>query len=315
VIFGNHILFFCASNMPPNPSQARGRHWCFTIQNWTEVDVERLTALVPTEASYVIFGREIAPLTGTPHLQGFIAFTGALRFNRAKEVIGHDAHIELARNSSQSIMYCKKENNYTEHGAFSMAQGKRSDLDDFKDDVKAGVLNMKELREKHSEVVAKYTGFCHQYVVDNTPLQQPELFPLHMWQQDLYQLLQRAADPRKIIFVVDCVGNKGKSWFAKYYLWLHPKDTQIIQPGKRNDMAYVIDVSTRVLFMDAPRSKQGDYIQYDFLEQIKDGMVTSYKYTCINKVFPLKVHVVVNMNQEPDMTKLSMDRYMVVNLS
>lgn len=301
--------------MPTNPTQARGRNWIFTIQNWTEADIERLAALVPAEATYVIYGREIAPTTQTPHLQGFIQFRNANRFNRAKELIGGNAHIELCRNAINSIEYCKKENNWSEHGEFKAGtQGKRSDLDDFKDDVKAGILNMKELREKHSEVMAKYTGWCHQYVVDNTPIQQPELHALLPWQQELYATLRLEADPRKIIFVVDYNGNKGKSWFAKYYMWLHKEDTQIIQPGKRNDMAFVIETTTRVLFMDAPRSKQGEYLQYDFLEQIKDGMISSYKYTCVNKTFPKKVHVVVMMNQDPDMTKLSADRYVIMTI-
>ncbi len=297
--------------MPP----ARAKNWVFTINNWGDPDIVRLAALVPAEAKYIIYGRERGE-QGTPHLQGFIQFVRVLRFNQVKDLVGNTAHIEVAKRTFEAIEYCKKEDDYTEHGEPPVqAAGKRTDLDDFKDDVKAGMLSMKELREKHSEVMAKYTGWCHQYVTDNTPPQEIELFPLHPWQQELYATLQRPADPRKIIFVVDPQGNKGKSWFARYYLWLHPDDTQIIQPGKRNDMAFVIETTTRVLFMDAPRAKQGEFLQYDFLEQIKDGMVSSYKYTCVNKCFPHKVHVVVMMNQDPDMTKLSTDRYVLINLN
>ncbi len=293
---------------------SRAKNWVFTLNNWVEADVTRLTALVPAEAHYVIYGREVGD-SGTPHLQGFVQFHHALRFNRVKELVGTTAHIEVAKRLFDAVEYCKKEDNWTEHGTPPVKNpGKRTDLDEFKDAVKSGMLSMKELREEHSEVMAKYTGWCTTYVMDNTPPQQIELFPLHPWQQELYAQLQRPADPRKIIFVVDYAGNHGKSWFARYYLFLHPDDTQIIQPGKRNDMAFVLESTTRVLFMDAPRAKQGEYLQYDFIEQVKDGMVSSYKYTCVNKMFPHKVHVVVLMNQDPDMTKLSADRYVIINL-
>jgi len=296
-------------------TQSRARNWVFTLNNWTQPDVDRITALVPGEAKYIIFGRE-SGANGTPHLQGFIQFQNSNRFNRARQLLGEQCHIEVAKSIYNAIEYCKKEEDYEEHGEAptKTAQGKRTDIDEFKDAVKNGMLSMKELREHHSEVLAKYTGWCNQYVVDNTPPQEVQFFPLFPWQQTLYATLALPASRREIIFIVDHTGNKGKSWFARYYHFLHPETTQILQPGKRNDMAFILETTTRVLFMDAPRAKQGEYLQYDFLEQIKDGMVSSYKYTCITKLFPEIVHVVVLMNEEPDMTKLSQDRYVIVNI-
>lgn len=287
----------------------RGKNWTITINNWTAEDKERLLALHPQQCSYVIVGIETGQ-NGTPHIQGFVAFTTVKRFNAAKAAIGETAHIEIARQPRNAAEYCKKDGVFEERGTMQQnRQGERTDLDDFKDAVKSGTLSLRQLREEHSEVMAKYGGFCQQYVVDHTPLKDIEMHALSEWQQELYATLRLEADDRKIIFVVDETGNKGKSWFSKYFQFMFPDETQIIQPGKRDNMAYVLDTTTRVLFMDAPRSKQGEYIQYDFLEQIKDGMVSSYKYTCINKSFPHKVHVVVNMNQMPDMEKLSEDRY------
>ena len=47
---------------------------------------------------------------------------------------------------------------------------------------------------------------------------------------------------------------------------------------------------------------------YTFMEELKDGYVSCSKYeSCIKKYE--KVHVVVLMNQEPDMSALSEDRY------
>lgn len=73
-------------------------------------------------------------------------------------------------------------------------------------------------------------------------------------------------------------------------------------------MTYVLNPSIRVLFVDAPRSKQGEYLQYDFLEECKNGYVFSPKYeSAIKRLDP--IHLVVMMNERPDETKLSRDRY------
>lgn len=112
---------------------------------------------------------------------------------------------------------------------------------------------------------------------------------------------------RKVIFIVDVTGNTGKSWFCHYYGSLHD-NAQVILPGKKADMTYVLDCRIRVLFIDAPRSKQGEYLQYDFIEDVKNGYVFSPKYESRIKHLG-KVHVVVMMNEMPDESKLSRDRY------
>jgi len=61
------------------------------------------------------------------------------------------------------------------------------------------------------------------------------------------------------------------------------------------------------------KSKQGDFIQYDFLEELKNGYVFSPKYESKNKSFPTP-HVVVLMNEIPDKSKLSEDRYNIKSL-
>ena len=67
-------------------------------------------------------------------------------------------------------------------------------------------------------------------------------------------------------------------------------------------MTYFLDTSIRVLFIDAPRSKQ-EHLQYDFLEEVKNGYIFSSKYKSRIKRLQ-NVHLVVLMNEAPDMTKL-----------
>ncbi len=289
--------------------QVKARSWCFTFNNYTEDDVNRL-GRGSEVIEYLIAGKEVGE-QGTPHLQGFIRYKNRIGFNTVKGFIGGNAHIESAFSNDKAIEYCKKDNDFFEFGSIA-APGVRTDLDAFKHDVSEGLLCFKEIREKHSTVYAKYPRFCIEFVSDNSPCKEIEAHPLREWQQTLNQYLNLAPDDRTIVFVVDKTGNSGKSWFAHYYTSIH-KGCQVMLPAKKLDMAYALEPALRVLFVDAPRSKQGDFIMYDFLEDVKNGYVFSGKYESRFKKLE-KVHVVVNMNEHPDMSKLSHDRYKIIEI-
>lgn len=293
--------------------QSNAKNYCFTLNNYTAQDEDRIAQLAENDrVAYVLYGREVGE-NQTPHLQGFISFHRKTRFNAAKALLGGNPHLEVARNVGASIAYCKKDGDYVEHGTPPGGAGSRSDLDAFKDAVKGGLLSLKEIRELHSDVYARCTRFCIEYVADNYPKRAPEEFPLRPWQQELFQLLVLAPCSRKVIFVVDEVGNSGKSWFAHWYSH-HNENCQVMLPGKKADMAYALESGLRVFFLDAPRSKQGEFIQYDFLEDLKNGFVFSTKYESRVKTYD-KLHVIVNMNEMPDMEKLSADRYHIIQAS
>lgn len=291
------------------------KHWCFTLNNYTPADLDRLSEL-PDGVDYLVFGKEVGA-SGTPHLQGTVCFQSRKRMNQVQEVIGQ-AHFSTTRFLHQSITYCKKDNDFVEVGDVTKvkvkeAKGARSDLEDFKYDVKEGIIDIKQLREMHSDVCAKYPRFVESYLQDHMENFKVQTFALRRWQGELYDKLKFAPDNRKIYFVVDRVGNQGKSWFARYYCDLHD-DAQILAPGKKADMAYMVKEDKRVFFLDCPRSKQGDFIQYDFLEELKNGYVFSSKYESRCKKFPTP-HIVVCMNEHPCMEKLSADRYHIICLT
>lgn len=289
------------------------KNFCFTLNNFSEDDVERINGLVDNNPNvgYVIYGKETAPTTGTPHLQGFINFKIRHLLDDVKQIIGSNPHVEVARKVIACITYCKKSHDWYEFGKISR-QGRRSDLEDFKEDVKKGMLSLTEIRERHSEVYSRSPRFVMEYVTDHFPRVIIPDHELRPWQQTLMARLSSPPDRRKIIFVVDEVGNSGKSWFAHWYCRKN-ENCQVIVPGRKVDMAYTLNELLKVIFMDAPRSKQGEYIQYDFLEELKDGFVFSSKYESRNKTYE-PMHVVVNMNENPDMSKLSRDRYDIINI-
>lgn len=301
------------NNLPSRKTGgSRGKNWCFTLNNYDETDSSNLLGLEATgDVSYLIFGYEKATSTGTPHLQGFVSLAKRLCFAQVKKLLSPanpaKIHIELTRHVVNAIAYCQKEGNWIEFGSRPTAGGRRSDLDLFKASVNNGIQDFAMLRELHTEVFAKYPRFCIEYVADKFPTPKVQAFPLRPWQSDLYDTLKKKPDDRKILFIVDYKGNSGKTWFSRYYAQLH-NNVQIILPGKKADMAYILKQDNRVLFIDAPRSKQGEFIQYDFLEEIKNGLIFSGKYESKMKYLS-PIHVVVMMNEQPDKTKLSNDRW------
>lgn len=102
---------------------SRGKRWCFTINNYTEADIERLRGL---DYEYLIFGKEEGEQEHTPHLQGFVVLKNRKTFNSVKKMIGEQAHIELARGSNaEASDYCKKDGNFTELGELPPERGRQ----------------------------------------------------------------------------------------------------------------------------------------------------------------------------------------------
>lgn len=297
---------------------SRAKHWQFTVNNYDEDNLLLLreSAKLPC-VRYLVFQQETST-TGTPHIQGFISLNSQQRLNQLKKLVGDRAHLEVAKGSAQqNRVYCSKSETATpgtfeEYGELPVGkQGKRNDLTELVDAVKGGEYDLKRLRDAHPEVCAKYPRFVREIISDHQPLPGIPDHPLRIWQKDLEKMLNDPPNDREIIFVVDEIGNQGKTWFAKKYCREH-SDAQYMEPGKKADMAYVLETTKRVLFVNVTR-QQVEHLQYSFLESVKDGLVFSPKYESGMKFLP-PMHVVVLMNQQPDDKMLSEDRYKIINL-
>jgi len=105
------------------------RNWCFTLNNYTKGDEIKLDYR-KHNVKYMIYGREIAPKTGTPHLQGFVIMPQACRMSFMKSKIHDKAHWTACKGSvEQNFTYCSKGKDIVEIGSKPVSkQGKRNDL-------------------------------------------------------------------------------------------------------------------------------------------------------------------------------------------
>lgn len=87
------------------------RVWTFTINNFTDEDVERIKSWADDDFVKAATVGEERGSSGTPHLQGFVRFKDTVTHVRAKVLIGDRSHVEPCRNPDAAAEYCRKEGN------------------------------------------------------------------------------------------------------------------------------------------------------------------------------------------------------------
>lgn len=100
----------------------------FTKNNADEDAWGSLRITLNSHCKYWVVGHEIAPTTGTPHLQGYCEFSSPRYFNAVTKLLT-GCHVEVRKGTrEQATEYCKKGGQYEEHEDGFQPQGKRNDL-------------------------------------------------------------------------------------------------------------------------------------------------------------------------------------------
>lgn len=129
------------------------------------------------------------------------------------------------------------------------------------------------------------------------------MFFFRYWKLNCLKLLDQQNN-REILFVVDPRGGVGKTFLGKYLTLIH--GAARFDNGKSADIKYLYKGEKIVIFdLCKPQS---DHINYEVIEQIKNGILCSYKYQSERKVYKIP-KIVVFMNEWPDENKLMGDRY------
>lgn len=249
----------------------KSRSWCFTWNNFTADSIEYLLTNL-SKNSLFVFGEEIGT-NGTSHLQGAVKFKNARSFKSVRKLFKEN-HVEQCKNWQASINYCSKDGQiYT---------------------------NIETEKSRKDMIFDAY----YKDVV------------WRKWQQQVVTICESEPDSRTIHWIWESNGNAGKSFLCKY-LWV--KYDAIVADGKKDNIFNQIKIwldtnkknsNPRVVILDVPR-KNIEYVNYQAIEQIKNGFIYSGKYEggiCAYK----HPHVFIFANEEPNYSAWSKDRYSVL---
>lgn len=140
---------------------------------------------------------------------------------------------------------------------------------------------------------------------------------LRLWQQEVMIALRRNAHSRQILFVVDTPGKGGKSKFADHVA--SQMSTLLIRLTKSRDAAAMLakeyfssrDKKLDCIVFDFTRATDNISDIFDFLEQVRDGRVSSGKYVSVGFAFETPPQVLVLVNKSVDISLLTIDRYRI----
>lgn len=121
--------------------------------------------------------------------------------------------------------------------------------------------------------------------------------------KELIKLSSRQTN-RKILWCWEPKGETGKTFLAKWLVV--KKQACYLQMGKKTDIAHAF-TGQKIVVFDLTRSDK-DFLNYDVLESLKNGLFFSPKYDSRTKVFE-PVKLIVMANWPPCLEKLSEDRW------
>lgn len=267
---------------------------------------------------YLIYQQEKCPSTGKLHWQGYAEFNDKITMNTLKSQIGdNSAHCEIRHGTrDQAREYCRKLNT-RESGPFEFGdwnkggQGSRNDL-----------RRIAELARDHDDVwfldnepelLYKYDKWISK-VRNIESMRQASIYvnkfynaTFNKWQQEWIKYIESQND-RQILWINDSLGGKGKTFFSKHLIAKY--NAIRFTNGKTADISAAYNYQPIVVF-DFARSCE-DRINYQIIEDLKNGMIFDSKYKSRCKYFePPKVIIMANF--APQTEKLSSDRWVILN--
>lgn len=312
--------------MPPKEQKPRSRFICITLFNKPDAGLttineearEAFKSLYSQTGAQWLYGSvETCPSTGREHIQGVIRYKNPRNSWNPLSLIWPHAKYFISTSTdpfADNLFYTSKEQqdpaNIIELGE-RPAQGKRSDLQSAVDCLREHGLN--RVITDHTATFAKYSRNIKELDREFKRIKyapQPDLdIVWRSWQRDLLDIIEGQPDPRKIHFRVDPTGNAGKSFFANELA--RRRLAYIVSGGKHDRIQHGYDYQPVIIF-DIPRSTfdestGSDGIPYAVIENFKNGMANRMYGDA--PIFFKTPHIIVFSNYQPNMNKLSSDRF------
>lgn len=302
----------------------QAKRWCFTLNNYSDVEVTIIRTQLQLSANFAVIGKEVGD-NGTPHLQGYCSLKQKVRLTGLKKILGPRVHAEVARGTDQqNLVYCTKSDTEawqwgtpragtSEHGggatdhvaALQCIQARIGGAST------SEILDSEELFPaylRHKKVIDELVVAAQQDKALTEARSELTESVLRRWQCKLKSDIELPADKRSIIWYSDVRGNTGKTWMSKYLMALH--GALRLENGKSSDLKHAYN-GQRIVIFDLSRTQQ-EHLNYEAIESIKNGMVFSPKYQSVSKVFTIP-HVICFANWDPNYGAMSADRWDVRN--
>lgn len=136
-------------------SSAACVRYCFTFNNYTDDDIALVKAFAEEHTRYLIFGKEIAPTTGTPHLQGFFILKKKNRMTWLVKRIPRCSFLTSKGAPKQAADYCRKAGDVWEHGKITVS-GQRNDLEAVAQRITQGA-SLSDIAHENPVAIIKYS--------------------------------------------------------------------------------------------------------------------------------------------------------------
>lgn len=132
------------------------KNWCFTFNNYPESLLE-FNQVLSDVSNYWIYGKEVCPTTGTPHLQGYIQLKDKVRLKTLKDQVPFPRVRWDGANgtAAHNVTYCSKDGQVSSFGTI-IDKGQRSDLTAMCALI-AGGAKKRKIAEEMPEMVVKYS--------------------------------------------------------------------------------------------------------------------------------------------------------------
>lgn len=167
----------------------KSRRYCYTIHNYTKRDLKRFHKLAESleKHRYICYGLEIAPDTGTEHIQGYIELNNSQRFTYLHNYFDFKKkgetlkfHIEPANGTAEeNKKYVSKEGKLFEFGE-PVTQGSRSDLKEIKEAISENPKSLQKIIREYGNNYQqlKYAESLQRYYFEHRTPDKP---PIVYW--------------------------------------------------------------------------------------------------------------------------------------
>lgn len=138
------------------PKVTQCRRFTFTWNNRTKEDVLRVIDRYGDKISYMVAAEEVAPTTGTPHIQGYMELKKKTTPTSAQNYFGRTVALIISKGSAMdNLEYCSKADAEPLVYGEPMRPGGRTDIHEFKEAIAQG-SRWRDLADTHGSMLIKY---------------------------------------------------------------------------------------------------------------------------------------------------------------